>query len=281
MPYVSIKPSGGFGNQMFQIAAMLGYAERYGHTPVFIEKPRIGWEHAGRSAFDMSALFNNIPVLTKTVAWNIVKEPVDAAFSYIELPAYHDEHVLLEGYFQSDRYGPSDGMRLLGAPSGSLHPALIPHNWSSTFFLHVRRTDYLHPANAHHRVDLVEYYRECLRRMRLSEGRTCFVVSDDIDWCRRELPGLLPGWQGEWLFCPPTISDAETFFWMTACGLGGICANSTFSWWAAYFLHRLKGAAAAVQLFMPAVWGHPPLPPARDIHPPWATAVGLGSQDKN
>jgi hypothetical protein len=265
---------------MFQIAAMLGYAERHGHTPVFIEKPRIGWEHSGQSAFDMSALFDDIPVLTKTVSWNIVKEPADAAFSYIELPAYADEHVFLEGYFQSDRYGPSAGMRPIGAPPGPLHPSLIPHNWSSTFFLHVRRADYLHPGNTHHRVDLIEYYRECLQRMAGDDGgkgRTCFMVSDDIEWCRRELPRLLSGWRGEWLFCSPTISDSETFFWMTACGLGGICANSTFSWWAAYFLHRLRGASATVQIFMPALWGHPPLPPARDIHPPWATAVGVGA----
>ena len=267
MPYVSIKPGGGFGNQLFQIAAMLGYAERYGHTPVFIERPQIGGEHSG-SAFDIRAMFSAIPLLTKAVSWEVVQEPPDAAFSYIELPAYADENVLIEGYFQSERYGPTGGLPVLPAPV-HLSPAFISHNWSSTFFLHVRRADYLHPANTHHRVDLEAYYRASIHRF--PAGATCFVVSDDMAWCRAEMPRIL-GSSCPILFCPEKASDAETFFWMTSCAAGGICANSTFSWWAAAFLHRLWPAAPVC---MPSVWGRPPLPPARDIHPPWAVVVGV------
>jgi hypothetical protein len=267
MPYVSIKPGGGFGNQLFQIAAMLGYAERHGHTPVFIERPQIGREHRG-SAFDIRGMFSKIPLLTKAVSWEVIKEPADAAFSYIELPGYADENVLLEGYFQSERYGPVGGLPIPAAPVRLL-PALISNNWSATFFLHVRRADYLHPANTHHRIDLGAYYRACVRRF--PAGATCFVVSDDMAWCRAEMVRVVA--ERRLLFCPEEASDAETFFWMTSCAAGGICANSTFSWWAAAFVHRLWGSSALI--CMPAVWGRPPLPPARDIHTPWATVVDV------
>jgi hypothetical protein len=32
MPYVTVKLTSGLGNRFFQVAAMLGYAERHGHA---------------------------------------------------------------------------------------------------------------------------------------------------------------------------------------------------------------------------------------------------------
>jgi hypothetical protein len=194
-----------------------------------------------------------------------VKESWDSIFTYNPLPHSGGRNIKLEGYFQSDLYGPSTFPTPPSPPA--LSAELIPHRWSNTFFLHVRRGDYLHPLNAHHAVDLTEYWRTCLREM--PAECTCFVVSDDMAWCRRELVGIVGDcWKGEWLWCPEGLSDVETFFWMRACGKGGICANSTFSWWAAWYLRRRMGSEATI--YMPRIWGYPPLPTTRNLHPAWA-----------
>lgn len=260
--YVSVKLSGGFGNQLFQIAAMLGYAERTGRTPVFFEPPPIPKEHA-RSAFRIRDMFPDIPLLKHAVSWEILKEASEDVFTYKSLPNVVGEHVLLEGYFQCPAYGPKQRRLPLPPAPKQLHPALIPLPWHDTFFLHVRRGDYLSPYNRHHCVDLLEYYRTCLKRM--NPAWTCFVVSDDIAWCKQNLKDL---WKGPIEWCPEECTDEETFFWLTAAERGGICANSTFSWWAAYFQQKRDGVPGSI--FMPTPWGLPPFPPVRDLYPDWA-----------
>jgi hypothetical protein len=260
------------GNQLFMMAALLGYAERYGYEPVFWDEPKSSWEHKG-SQFRVKEMFPSIRVLTEEERrgnWIVLREPAEASMSYTPLPCPNaGQNVKLEGYFQSDIYGPSTFPTPPSPPS--LRAELIAHDWSKTVFLHVRRGDYLHPANAHHAVDLAEYWRSAVGRIP-SAIRTIFVVSDDMAWCRKELVGIvgIVGWKGEWLFSPDGLSDIETFFWMRACS-GAICANSTFSWWAAWFLRRRVGNEGFV--VMPKVWGHVPLPHVRDLHPAWAIVL--------
>jgi hypothetical protein len=269
MPLVAIQPASGMGNQLFMMAALLGYAERYGYEPVFWDEPGSSWEHQG-SAFRVKEMFR-LRVLSEAErqgSWTVLKEPWEANYFYNPLPCPSPcDNIKLEGYFQSDLYGPSKFLTPTSPPS--LRPELIAHDWAKTVFLHVRRGDYLHPANRHHAVNLTEYWRSALARIP-SAIQTIFVVSDDMPWCRKELVGIVgDAWKGDWLFCPE-VSDVETFFWMRACH-GGICANSTFSWWAAWYVRRRVGAQAFVA--MPKVWGTPPLPPARHLHPTWAQMI--------
>lgn len=255
MLYVSIRPSSGMGNQMFQVAAMLGYAERHGHTPVFLEEPRPSKEHPD-TAFNAQQ-WSGIPVRPELQheSWITLQLPT---FVY-EPPPFHAGNVLLQGYAQCEAYGPSK----LPTFAPRLSPAIIPQPWHSTFFLHVRRGDYLHPANAHHALDLRNYYNRCLQRF--PREFSCFVVSDDMDWCRANLPELDPG--RTWIWCP-TVSDTEVLFWMSACEQGGICTNSTFSWWAAKlgWTARKKG-----MYYMPTPWGlGPTFANTLDLYPSWA-----------
>ncbi len=277
------------------MAAALGYAERWCYEVVFWEEPSSSWEHKG-SQFRVKTMFPSIRVLSeeeRRKEWVAVKEPWDSIFTYNPLPNVGGRNIKLEGYFQSDLYGPSTFPTPPSPPA--LSAELIPHRWSNTFFLHVRRGDYLHPANAHHAVNLTEYWRTCLREMSADGSgstTTCFVVSDDMAWCRRELLGIVGDcWKGDWLWCPEGLSDVETFFWMRACEKGGICANSTFSWWAAWYLRRrvqtceslamsesstslasrnAGRVGSAATIYMPRIWGYPPLPPTRNLHPAWA-----------
>ncbi len=243
------------GNQMFQVAALLGYAERHGHTPVFLEPPQPSKEHPG-TAF-RAAEWTNIPVRPdlQQESWTTLQLPT---FVY-EPPPFHAGNVFLEGYAQCEAYGPTK----LPTFAPRLSAAMLPHPWHSYFFLHVRRGDYLHPANRHHALDLRDYYKRCLQTF--PHNLPCFVVSDDMEWCKVQLPAMDP--QRTWVWCPSDMPDTEVLFWMAACGHGGICANSTFSWWAAKLGHesRKKGT-----YYMPSPWGHgPTFADTRDLYPSW------------
>ncbi len=249
---------------MFKIAAMLGYAQRFGHQPVFCEDPSVSKDHP-ESLLNVRAFFPEIPLLpdVQKEEWVVLHEPANGSMTYLELPNI-PKNVLLKGYFQSERYFPKIGIPTCLPFFPSLTNELSQQDWSNLFFLHVRRGDYLHPLNQHHVIDVRSYYQKSLQHF--SENQICFVVSDDIHWCKATLPTWF---QRRWLFCPEGLSDAETFFWMTLCR-GGICGNSSFSWWAAYFQ---KSRATNTCICMPYPWGGPAFPEARDLIPEWAIRV--------
>jgi hypothetical protein len=62
------------------------------------------------------------------------------------------------------------------------------------------------------------------------------ICSDDIPWCKETIP-LELGLKDCVFF---EGDDYETLRMMVNCDLGGICANSTFSWWGSYLIDREK-----------------------------------------
>lgn len=252
MPYVSVQLSDGLGNRLFQVAACLGYAETHGHTPVFV-KEWIKHDTAHAGPKHITDFFPTIPILTNVTMseWTVLKPEGKDAFTYIDLPCVPG-NVKLEGYFQSERYFPKDGI-----PIPKLLSELeLDSDYGSCAFLHVRRGDYLSPYTAHHRVDLMKYYQRALGA--LSRETPVVICSDDIEWCRSIFPQL---W-GNCIFLED-VPDYVTLAIMTRCGSMAICANSTFSWWGAYF------STATVKV-MPDIWGYPPLPSPVDLYPDWA-----------
>jgi len=250
--YVSCQISDGLGNRLFQIAAMLGYAEKYGHQPVFI-KEWIKWNDTQPGGNEVCSLFPAIPTMSLDSVdgdWSLIKMPFAAAMKYIPLPAANT-HVKLDGYFQSPLYFPTTIQTAargteLGAPA---------------LFLHVRRGDYLHPLNAHHYVDLTDYYQRALDLF--PSDAPIYVCSDDIAWCKAVMPGRYSSVTADrwrWLDC----DEFATLSVMMGCTLGGICANSTFSWWGAWL-----NSSPDKLVVMPATWMHPrhggPLPV--DLYP--------------
>jgi len=143
--------------------------------------------------------------------------------------------VCLSGYFQSHKYfdGVKDhlseiyeGLRKLRA-AGDAAPAshLVPVS------VHVRRGDYSEEPAKRARYGLVgqDYYEAAIRVVQQEVSHPLFVVlSDDPDAARRVLPQEIDAW------FPPPGDEVEDFVRMASCD-HHIIANSTFSWWAAWF----------------------------------------------
>jgi hypothetical protein len=128
--------------------------------------------------------------------------------------------------------------------------------------LHVRLGDYKHLA--HHRIDLGAYYAAALAR--LAPGQRIILFSDEPAVARGLLGGTLPCE----VVVAPARSDVESLYQMSRCLGGTITANSTFSWWGAWFAH----AAGAAWATFPDKW-HQRIPAGEDLFPSWGTVIAV------
>ena len=260
----------GLGNRLFQVAAMLGYAERYGHRAVFVKElvKANAKQPGGERVCDY---FPDIPTISDESLvggeWTELREEFVDAMTYRPLPFVFG-NVKLCGAFQSERYFPTGGVRLTGVVPRVLRVG------APTVFLHVRRGDYLHPFNQHHYVELRGYYE---RALALFSGAYVVVCSDDLEWCKAVLPARYPEVSADkWIWF--SGDEYMTLSAMMGCTLGGICANSTFSWWGAYLgLYPFGGRGVDKLVTMPSLWIQlrAGFPKAVDIYPAWAERVSV------
>jgi hypothetical protein len=136
-----------------------------------------------------------------------------------------------------------------------------------TWMIHFRRGDY--EKLPQYSIDLLRYYRRCI--MAVPEGSHLHVFSDEPLKCIEYLDDLMDGkkfivsWSKE-------INDIRALHEMSYCTGGAITANSTFSWWGAYFAKQR--AKTHFQAFYPSSWGHD-FPSSRCIVPKWGDCVDV------
>lgn len=93
--------------------------------------------------------------------------------------------------------------------------------------------DYLTPDYIVHHIDLTTYYERALKLFdtkNITKRWHLFVFSDEIEYCQ-SMPLLK---SREHVTFIQDLDEVETLCMMSMCKLGGIAANSTFSWFGAY-----------------------------------------------
>jgi hypothetical protein len=269
---------GGLGNRLFEFAAAAGAAELWGR-PVAFSTEFIEPNPHGSPA-TILRLFPEVPVLeiadadADSLGWEN-----EEVFIYRAVPVAppSEKPVILKGFFQSPRYFPKTGIwpnwsEALGAetlPQIRSRAALESEEARrKTWFIHFRFGDY--KGNTFHYWDLTKYYQKCL--LAIPEGFRLHVFSDEPDLCRDWLEGWLEhlGLGDLELTWSAAKGDAEGLYEMSLCWGGAICANSTYSWWGAYFAHMNAGATH--RAYYPDGWGLG-LPPPTDLIPSWGERV--------
>lgn len=230
---------GGLGNQLFMVAATVAHGLRHGRAPRFLAAERYG----DRPAY-WTTMFRNIS------HWAVPALPAPSAahtepsFNHTEIPAAADA---LVGYFQSEKYfkdhwgsicrqlGVAGLQRELLARLGAAWAGAGPR-----VSLHIRIGDYAAQADRHP-VLAPEYYRRALAELaaRVPGAATVYYFYERPDRAAAQLrvdPLREAHPTYRFVSAPDTwaLADWEELLLMSCCD-HHIVANSSFSWWGAYF----------------------------------------------
>lgn len=240
--------TGGLGTRLFQIATSLAYGERNKRTTMFHDS--LVDEN---STCHVQELF---PYIEHSFDTSLLENPTTLPDSYPLRPTVA-KVVVLEGEFQDQRYFEEKDVAISFPSFFTPIPEL-----EGCAFLHFR----VHDIQEEKQVKLTHYYVSALKR--LPDSCSIMVFSDDIQWCKKNLPTTFPFIDSfRWKWEPEGISDVEALFLMSQCKRAAICANSAFSWWGAYLGCREVGAP----VFMPVKWYLDKRP--LHILPSWSRAL--------
>jgi len=218
---------GRLGNNLFQAAAVVGYAEKHGvdyalplgyhHQNIYRFFPKFKYQYmrsrgGGRNGKELSVFGN--------------EKYEEQECKYFEISA-NPAGVHLRGFFQTERYFEHCRDKILDLLNFNYTP--IPY-----VSIHVRRTDYLeHPANF---PTVTESYLNTA--MDHFKDKTFLVFSDDIPWCKETFPITFSGRKFEFVGNDKVEfsgngNEFNELSLMASCE-HNIIANSSFSWWAGW-----------------------------------------------
>ncbi len=276
--WVAAHLTGGIGNRLFQHAAAMGLAEKYTLPCVFLKSAISPNDHG--PADNIVKLYPKIPTVESKDHHTKMIEPRDDCFRYIPFPEEKPgDRLIVEGYRQTALYFPKD--KALLAPSwDDLLPAekrldlLKKYNLASlierrkAWWLHVRLGDY--KILPHHQIPILGYYLKCLDQ--IPKGSPVYLFSDEPHLCNQwfEQETKKRGLESRVIL----EEEIPSLFLMSTCWGGAVVANSTFSWWGAFFAYLSNPDSSTYKAFYPSVWGQG-LPPAVDINPPWGTTIQI------
>ena len=222
---VFIKLCGGLGNQLFQISNGYAYSLRHNKN-FYVSRTWEGIKPERPSYWD--SIFKNLEPYLKDLSefkGTLYKEPL--WMKYQEIP-YIEGDVIMEGYFQSEKYFEDYSLELRNLLGISKQESLEK---LFSVAIHIRRGDYLlHPE--FHTILQKEYYDKAKKIIeeKLNYIPNYIYFSEDTEWVKetfkydlKESDKIISG-----------KNDIEEFQEMVNCN-GFILANSTFSLWASWF----------------------------------------------
>jgi len=181
----------------------------------------------------------------------------------------------LDGYFQSDKY--AEKINPLILKSFTLKPSLRNDiSFFSKIFkennfiaVHVRRGDYFNnpKTSKWYAICSSDYYQRGI--LFLKQHNPSFRIalfSDDIDWCRKNIPDLKDAFSiseyAKEMGLP--LRTSQELVLMSQCR-HFVISNSTFSWWGQYLCKNKNKMVVS-----PSIWNLNPRSSKIDlIHPSW------------
>lgn len=244
---ISVKLKGGLGNQMFQYA-FGKYLSLKNCTPLVLDTSYFDMDFQGKVTprkygldyFNISDGSEYRKSLKNYLAEVFSKKQIFRESSISEykpaLTATRSKNVELEGYWQSEKYFLPIREVLCQEFTPSVinseayHHFLNKINSSQSVSIHVRRGDYVNneKVKATHHVCTFDYFEKAIAHVltRLDNPRF-FVFSDDMAWCKSNLPAGL-----QMAYVKNTLAH-EDIHLMSQC-MHNIISNSSFSWWGAW-----------------------------------------------
>lgn len=230
---------GGLGNQLFQIFAIIAYAFENNTIFFFPEHKLIPSDYRKKMYWDN--FLYPLKKHTKNTEFNI---PLfrENGFHWTPLPLHYGKsHFKIFGYFQSYKYFESQYIKIIELLQLREQQDLIKQdfNTSKSISIHFRIGDFLYPRfkNAHPRMPL-SYYKNALNNIikKTDNNNVIYfcelddniLVQKNIIMLKKEFPNVT------FTKAPDDLDDWQQLLLMSCCE-HNIIANSSFSWWGAYF----------------------------------------------
>lgn len=256
--YVTSNIIGGLGNQLFQIFTVLNYSIKYNKTAVFRnikELPCPG--STTRYTYWDSFLINLSHLLTNDIP-NSLK--YTERNNYEPIP-YIDQNIELGGYFQCYKYFEENIDKIFDMIQLENIKNTIKNKYNHYFIssnyrisMHFRLGDYKNLQH-YHPIQPYSYYENAIKDIlnRLQSN----IYIDILYFCEKEDNDIVKNTIIKLQEVFPTINfikidddivDWEQMIIMSLCN-SNIIANSSFSWWGAYFNNK-KGKLVTY----PSLW---------------------------
>lgn len=271
---------GGLGNQLFQIFATIAYAMQYKNKYYFQDVDKLGgggtivrptyWKSFLSGLSDR--LKSGFPQLTQ------IREK---GFSYWPLEQVNYPNIVLFGYFQSYKYFENYFQKIyeiLDIESFKIKvqkkSGFTPEQLTTTSSMHFRLGDYLKIQHVHP-IMSYDYYENAIHFITSKDVNTktilYFCEENDFETVKKvieklqfKFPNLV------FLRAHNSLEDWEQMLLMSLCQ-NNIIANSSFSWWGAYFNMQKDKTVC-----YPSIWFGPAAShDTKDLFPPSWTRINV------
>ena len=223
---LSVYLHGGLGNQLFQLAFLQNMHERT-HGRISIDPAFVVPSPHSADASYLSTIFAHFQSFKgKLVAYREIMEKPNMEYDnwYRYRFIFPGGTLLFRGYFQRYEYIPRSFPSLLrfNTEVAANYPRL-----HESAFLHIRGGDYL--IYRRHFIDLSGYYKRAIEFYKSRGVQHFYVFTNDKAYA--ESLAIVDESTMTYMEEP---SEVDELYLMTQCKQGGICANSSFSWWGGY-----------------------------------------------
>lgn len=243
---------GGLGNQLFQIFTTISYAIKSKNKFYFINVECLndGSTCTKRYTFWNSLFYKLKPFLIeKIIPFSKIIHQNGFLFNEIEISELIDKDICLQGYFQSEKFFKNNYSTIYKMLDIDKQKTKILNffnenninetiNFKNTVSLHFRLGDYK-ALQHYHPIMKYEYYNKALNLIQnkdtnittilyFCEEEDIEIIMDTINLLKNDSPSL------NFIRASNSLNDWEQLLLMSCCE-NNIIANSSFSWWGAYF----------------------------------------------
>lgn len=234
---ISVFLQAGLGNQLFQLYTAIAYAIEHNEKLVI---PEYKWDSDRRPPYWTSIFKRLAPALDAKLKPGSLPRLSEKGFHYTPLPK--KANVILFGYFQSYKYFDKHSENIFKKLNIKMEQELIKTKYCTikeTISLHFRIGDYMN-IQLHHPLLSDQYYihaiKEIIRKTKKADWNIIYFceekdnnpVNNRLRKIKKQFPDL------SFYKAPDQMQDWEQLLLMS-CSDHNIIANSTFSWWGAYF----------------------------------------------
>ena len=225
---------GGLGNQIFQIFTTIAHSYKCKTRFYFLNVEQLGHRSTFWNTFFHKLKNYLVPSFPSLYVCS------EKEFAYNDIPI-HKQHTKLYGYFQSYKYF-KDVYPQLYTMIGieDMKNTLIPKikvDLNNTISMHFRIGDYKHHPHSHP-IMSYDYYEKALSYIQQIYPTPFTVIyfceDEDIHVVLETIQKLTNTFPYTFVRGDNTLQDWEQMLYMSLCD-HNIIANSSFSWWGAYF----------------------------------------------